>query len=247
MGLTIGLGSASGGKGKQLIDVGFVVNAKPVNNTLTEIPLVDTSYLNSTAEMFSSCSSVEVFPKINTSRVTTMYYMYKNCTIAESFPELDMKNVENGGGMFYCCFKLKQNPPINAPNLKRANYMFNTCKALERVSNFNAQPTQVEEMFANCESLHTVELLDLSRCTQSNPTPFWKCPKLVTCNVVGLQTNMSFADSPLLSKESVLFLFENAQKVSSTCKITLHADTFNQLTADEIAIATQKKYSVVSA
>lgn len=246
MGLTIGLGSAAGGKGKMLIDIGFDVKASPVNNTLTEIPLVDTSYINNASSMFSGCSGVKVFPKINTSRVERMNYMYQYCSLAESFPELDMTCVTDAGYMYNYCSGMKENPPINCPNLLRGNGMFSSCTGLLRVSQLNVKFSDCTEICAYCTNLHTIELIDVSNCT-SNLHLGNGSTKLVTCNVVGLKTNIIFTSNSALSKESVLFLFENAQKVSSSKRISLHANTFNQLTADEIAIATQKGFSVISA
>ena len=257
MGLTIGLGPAcaSGGGGGDstenalLIDSGFFdVSAKNTDNSITEFAMIDTSYINNMSNMFDSCTLLKTIPKIDTSRVKTMTYMFKNCSGIESIPMLDMSSLNVANYMFQSCVSLKTIHQIDAPMLTRAAGMFHSCKSLQYVPPINCpKATDLAEMFYGCESLQTVEFLDLESCTSSLNQMFYNCPALVSCNLYHLKTNISFQYSPLISKDSILYLFSNAVSVSSTKRIMLHADTFNKLTADEIAMATQKGFSVVSA
>ena len=102
-------------------------------------------------------------------------------------------------------------------------------------------------MFCKCYKLESVSGLDMQSATSEPTSMFQGCAALVSCFIKNLKVSVSFKDSPILSKESVLYLFENAQTITSAKTITLHADVFAQLTDDEIAIATEKGFSVVSA
>ena len=261
MGLTIGLGLAyvgsSGGGGggnnsndSQFIDYYFKVNMKIIDNSLSDFPLIDTSYINDMSNMFESCTSLKTVPKIDTSRVQSMVYMFKNCSRLESVPQFDMTNVDRASYMFQNCYALKSMKSIDAPKLLNASGFFSGCKGLEHVSALNTpKVTSMGEMFNGCVELKNIDFVDMSSCTSTDNYTFFNCSKIEKCYLFGVKTNLWMQYSPNLSKESVLYLFENAQTYSGsgTKKITLHADVFSQLREDEIAIATEKGFSVVSA
>ena len=242
----IGLGGPSGGSSKKtmLIDVGFDVNATLVDQSMVNAPNVDTSYLSGANKMFAGAIELVKVPKIDTSRVTNMSYMFDNCTSLEEVPELDTSSLTNAAYMFRYCTKLTKNPPVHCPNVLRGNGMFQSCSSLKSVTNLDAEFSECDAIFSYCSALETVEFLDISSVS-ATVTPAQNATKLVTCNVFGLKTTIYFETNSALSKESALYLFEHAKKVSSSKKIKFHANTFNQLTADEIAIATQKNYSVI--
>lgn len=84
-----------------------------------------------------------------------------------------------------------------------ANYAFNYCEKLRRVLSF----------------------IDFSTATNVAGM-FNRCCKLEQINCYGLKQDISFADSPLLSKESLLYMINNcAEDVSFT--ITLHPDAYD--------------------
>lgn len=88
--------------------------------------------------------------------------------------------------------------------------------------NSSCTPKAAAGMFFECEKLRRV--IGKLNLQYTTPTEMFKlCFLLEDINIENLKTNISFADSPLLSKESLLYMIENcAEGVSFT--ITLHPD-----------------------
>lgn len=94
---------------------------------------------------------------------------------------------------------------VQAVNLTSA---FGGCSKLRRVfGRFDCSPTtNVTSMFSGCTSLEDV-------------------------HIYGLKLNISFADSPLLSKESLLYMITNCAS-NATFTITLHPDVYAKCQVD---------------
>lgn len=103
-------------------------------------------------------------------------------------------------------------------------------------------------LFTNCCKLKIIYPLNCSSTT-SFIDCFTKCNGLVEVRLYKLKASVSFADSPLISKDSVVYIIKNASP-SSAITITLHADAYTRLSDDaEIvaALETQPLVSLVSA
>lgn len=252
MGLTVGLGASPGGgsKKKSVIDSDIIsittFKVEVSDKNITEFPLLDTSKVNDMGSMFSICNGLKTIPLIDTSNVTNMSSMFYNCHSLESIPLLNTSKVTRMSSMFELCQILKTIPLIDTSNVTDMSKMFYKCCKLESIPMLNTSKcTSMTYMFWDCTSLKTVPKLDVSKISSLGGA-FYKCSALESCLISGLKTEVQLNYSPNLSKSSVLYTFENAQTITTAKTITLHADVFNQLTADEIAIATQKGFSVVS-
>lgn len=227
MGLTVGLGASPGGSNKKTIfdldSVEVAVKIKQADRSITEIPLVDTSKVTDMSQMFYMCSKLKTVPLLDTSKVTTMESMFYNGYALEEVPKFDTSNVENMSRMFYYCSKLKTIPLLDMSNVSRAS-----------------------QMFSNSGIEHVPEL-DVSKMVNYGMDSFLSnTHSLKTCLLVGLKESLEIHYSQNLEKSSVLHIFNHAQTITTAKTIKLHKNVFNQLTADEIAIATQKGFSVVS-
>lgn len=199
----------------------------------------------SMSSMFEGCSSL-VSVELDTKNVGSMAFMFKGCSSLKGIPLFDTSNASHFNGMFLNCTSLEDVPELSTNKVSTYMQMFYGCTSLMHVKLGVANIcTAMASMFQGCENLETVEL-NVSAITGMSSS-FKGCTALRSCNLLGLKASPSFPDSPLLSKESVLYIFENAQTVTTSQTITLHADVFDQLTEDEIAIATEKGFSVVSA
>lgn len=84
--------------------------------------------------------------------------------------------------------------------------------------------------FEGCTKLRTI--LGTVKCTDAAfNSAFSKCYELANVEMIGVSKDISFADSPNLSKESLLFLINNAG--TATFTVTLHADTYAWASVDE--------------
>lgn len=100
--------------------------------------------------------------------------------------------------------------------------------------------------FKNCKKLRIVKGVDLTHCTttESVLNVFSNCTSLETIEIFNLVVNISFNDSPLLSKESVIHLISKA-KPTSPITITLHPTTYAMATADpEIQAELEKQPNI---
>ena len=229
MGLTVGLGASPGGgsKKKTIFDLEYfdvAVKIKQADRDITEFPLVDTSKVTDMSQMFYMCSKLKTVPLLDTSKVTTMESMFYYGYALEEVPKFDTSNVKNMSNMFYYCSKIKTIPLLDMSNVSRASNMFSNCSWLEHVPELDVSKIVNYGMDSFLSNTHSLK----------------------TCLLVGLKESLEIHFSQNLEKSSVLHIFNHAQTITTAKTIKLHKNVFNQLTADEIAIATQKGFSVVS-
>lgn len=124
--------------------------------------------------------------------------------------------------------------PVNS-----AQQIFRGSSKLE-ILNFNFKPSgsetplyifsNMDYCFYRCNALRSI--LGSIKCTNANFTEAFKgCKSLTNIKLLNVSKAISFADSPNLSRESLLYLINNAGTASFT--ITLHADAYANASADE--------------
>lgn len=275
MGLLVGLGPAYAGGGGTGGNTGGgesgaqLIAYSADDATMTVVGGIELGYGTDLTRFFNSMKNLKKVGLFDTSKVVTFNYMFEYSGLQE-LPDFDYSEGLSFNGYLSGCTSLENIPPITLPKATVVTSMFNNCSKVSRIdikcscatnlmSMFNncvnlksvkiepGEITTIRNAFLGCVALETVEnVLDVST-TATTTYAFKDCTALVNCYLRGLRTGISFEFSPALSKDSVLFLFENAQAVDTAQSITLHADVFGQLTADEIAVATGKGFSVVSA
>lgn len=107
--------------------------------------------------------------------------------------------------------------------------------------------------FKNCAKLRVVKGLDLNHCStpESVLNVFSGCTSLETIEIFNLAVNISFNDSPLLSKESVIHLISKAKPQSGAAVgsiiITLHPTAYARLKDDaDIVAALEAKGGIIT-
>lgn len=107
--------------------------------------------------------------------------------------------------------------------------------------------------FRSCGKLRVVKGLDLTHCStpESVLGVFSGCTSLETIEIFNLAVNISFNDSPLLSKESVIHLISKAKPQSGAAvgsiTITLHPTAYTRLKDDaDIVAALEAKEGIVT-
>lgn len=188
----------------------------------------------------------------DTSKGTNFSHMFYYCQIAGiKIPEIDTSKGTNFEYMFDHCSNMLQIPTFDTHNGTNFNYMFNSCGNLKSVPTLNtSKGTHFRYMFSGCSNLTSVALLNLSSATASNlASMFSGCSALVDLNIEGDLgvSGLSLSASPLLSHDSLLGVL-NALKdrtgESGTWKVTLGATNLAKLTAEEIAIAEGKGWTL---
>lgn len=135
------------------------------------------------------------------------------------------------------------------------NGLFMGCNALKVVAGYGVlyfAPSceNVKYIFRGCTNLEHIVLEGFyGRYVKIEDTAFKGCSSLVTIKITQLEQGLSFADSPQISKESILFIINEAIPTSAIT-ITLHADAYARLAddADVVdALSAQPFVSLVSA
>lgn len=255
MGLLVGLGPAyagggGGNAGKSIFDLDFVettVKGKVTDAYIAEFPDVDTSMITDFSSFFKDCHMLEYVPNLKTGKSQLFDYTFYGCLKLKEIPMIDTSNATGMTATFYNCAVIKTLPVLDTSKVTSISQMCYSCTSLEAVPSMDfPELIYASNAFSGCSALKTVGPLTIRNMTSAS-SMFRNCYALENCYLIGLKTGISFEFSSKLTKESVLYIFENAQTVTASQTITLHADVFGQLSEDEIAIATEKGFSVVSA
>lgn len=119
---------------------------------------------------------------------------------------------------------------------------FEGCKSLEVVDNLDTSGvTDADSLFAWCDKLHTVCLLDFTNA-ESATAAFLECINLTNLGgLLNLKCNINFRDCKYLSKESMVNVIKYAARVDRQ-----YMDFYDvgELTDEDIAIATSKGWIV---
>ena len=102
-------------------------------------------------------------------------------------------------------------------------------------------------MFARRTGLHTVSIdgiADFSGCSYASTFAYCSALEHITGTIVGIENNISFSDSPKLTRESLLVIINGLAQVATQRTLTLHATAKERLTEDDIAIATAKNWQI---
>lgn len=211
---------------------------------------------------FSSNFSLMFMPKVSTSNGTNFYNMFYNCKRLIYIPQIDTSNGTNFYGMFSSCDALKKISLIDTSNGTAMGSMFDGCTSLTTIPQIDtSNNTNFYSMFRGCSSLTTVPTLNMSSATNINDM-FYPCSKLE--NLGGL-TNLGQAYSTSqsanyseykldlstcsrLTHDSLMNVINNlydiATKGCNTQQLVLGSTNLAKLTAEEIAIATNKGWTV---
>lgn len=188
-----------------------------------------------------------VFSKINA-------YYYFNTEPDGTFIYDNFKSVTTCSEMFSSNRKIQEIYHFpNLSNIKAMRSMFSECTALISVnlSNLNTSAvTDMGYMFSGCTALTTVILgdYDTSKVTDFG-VMFRDCSALINVsgNITGIKVAIDLSPCPLLTNSSAMVFINGLAEVSSTKKITFKSTTFNTLSSEQIALATSRGWTVVSA
>lgn len=232
--------------------------------SLKIIPLLDTQNVTNMAGMFNTCTSLEFIPQLNTSNVTTMYEMFMQCSKLTTIPLFNTNKVNDMREMFLRCSSLETVPSLDTSNVTSMIQMFNGCNKITKIPQFNMENVEnIQYMFMDCAKLETIPELNLNKVFNISGA-FNRCANLTNLGGLinfgqALQTTVSanngnwkiyLANSNKLTHDSLMNvingLYDIATAGCNTQQLTLGSNNIAKLTAEEIAIATNKGWSVVS-
>ena len=234
---------------------------------LTTIPQLDTSNVTDMYGMFSNCSSLTSIPQLDTSNVTDMSYMFNYCSKLTTIPQLDTSNVTNMSYMFYECSSLTTIPQLDTSNVTNISYMFKNCSQLIELPDFNSvkvtnfgSSSSSSWLYGYSSPLKKLGVVDCDSVTniayffgngsKAYLTDFGGCRNLgKASSVSNTNSNYFMAYAPNLTYESVMNvingLYDRASAGLSVLTLKLHANHLAMLSEDDIAIATNKGWTIV--
>lgn len=220
------------------------------NITNLDLSSFDTSKVTEMANMFYSCSNLTslILSSFNTSSVTNMYGMFSGCS---KLTNLDLSGFDTSKlvsmqQMFYSCKNLTNLDLSNFDTSKVTNMLgcFQTCTSLEtlNISTFDfskltgtSSTYSLKDMFSNCSNLTNLTFgnnLGLGYTANENST--YSMLVLSSCSNL---THDSLMD--VINK-----LYDLASNGKNSQKLVLGSTNLAKLTEEEIAIATNKGWTV---
>ena len=232
------------------------------NYLLNELPQIDTSNVTNMGQMFYGCTNLTTIPQIDTSNVTNMSQMFNYCTNLTTIPQLNTSNVTNTPQMFYGCTNLTTIPPLDTSNVTNMSYMFGSCTNLTTIPPLDtSNVTNMSYMFGSCTNLTTIPPLNGEKLTVVTGA-FSDCKSLENFNgLINLgqayQTSQSanysnyklnLISSNKLTHDSLINVINNLYDIKTKGvkpqQLVLGNTNLAKLTAEEVAIATNKGWTV---
>ena len=225
------------------------------NLTSLNLSNFNTTNVTTMYQMFNSCSSLTELDvsSFNTSNVTNMSYMFGGC---KSLTELDISNfnttnVNNMANMFQNCSSLTS---LNLSNFNTENVtimqsMFNGCLSLIELdlSNFNtSNVTGMAYMFQNCSSLTSLNLSNFNTENVTNMEYMFNgCSKIRDIEPpINLFISHSISSMIYLTREELLQWLDALSEITTNQTLTLGSTLSMKLREADLAIATNKGWSI---
>lgn len=210
----------------------------------------DTSNVVDMRNMFRGCYALKELnvSNWNVAKVTNFYYTFSYMNI-ETLDLSSWQNdvVTNLAGMFKECKITSLNlSGFNTANVTTMADMFTNCINLKELnlSNWNvSKVTTMENMFANCIKLQSINFgnnWNMDKVTKTT-TMFAFCHNLttVTGTISNLKKSLNLMRSPLTNASAMVFINGIAEN-GSGITLTFKKSTYDTLTAEQKAIATNK-------
>lgn len=228
---------------KALYGVLTASNISTYSGRIVYMPKIDTSGRKDLSNLFANCYILVAIPKLDTSAATSMYGMFSGCRSMVCVPILDTSSVTSMEKMFYGCYTLQFIPNIDMPNTITVAQMFYACYSLRDIRLLNVPKiSSIREMFYNCYSLTSLTV-DTNSVVADNA--FFACRSIVHLWINRLSASISPTYTSLLSKDSLLYMVQNAAPTSAIT-ITLSSYCYNKYNSDPDIVAALSAQPLVS-
>ena len=97
---------------------------------------------------------------------------------------------------------------------------------------FHLCANNCDNAFSNCGLLREIQGVINISAASNLYNMFFGCAALQEVRIMGLTANLSFSDSPLISRDSLLYLVQNSANTSPVT-VTVHQDVYDKLTGTD--------------
>ena len=181
---------------------------------IKSVPPLDLTNMTVATDFFKGCSSLENIEGLNISQITDTRYMFQYCSKIKEIPQIDTSSVTNMYNMFAECSLLETIPKLNANNVKSISSTFYKCYNLKNLGGFENLGMAYEISQSANYNSYTLELLYSDNLTHAS--------------LMNIINN----------------LYDIKTKGCNAQKLILGTTNINKLTSEEIAIATEKGWTV---
>ena len=237
-------------------------NSRTLQPFIKKAPILDFANKTRCYGLFSNCLNLtEIQGLKNTENVTNFSDMFQNCPNLTEIPDFDTSNGNYFTNMFSGCTNLRKVPNLDFSKGRYLSALFSDCTSLEEILNLNtSSATTLESTFFN------TKIKKLNKLNCSNVRNIWhvlyRSSKLqdfggfenlgeAYLNTTASNYNdygLDLSYCLLLTHDSLMNvingLYDIASKGVKPQKLVLGSTNLSKLTADEIAIATNKGWTV---
>lgn len=237
-------------------------SSRTLHTFIKKVPILDFANKTSCIGLFSNgINLIEIQGLKNTENVTVFSNMFKNCPNLTEIPDFDTSNGDYFTEMFSGCINLRKVPNLDFSKGRYLSSLFSGCTSLEEILNLNtSNATTLENAFFNTK----IKKLNKLNCSNvrniwnvlyrsSNLQDFGGFENLgeaylntTASNYSDYRLNLSYC--LLLTHDSLMNvingLYDIASKGVKPQQLVLGSTNLSKLTADEIAIATNKGWTV---
>lgn len=224
---------------KALCGVLTANNIQEYKDRIVWLPKIDFSAKVYAGGTFRDCSNMIGLPLIDTSKCVFLQNFFLNCYSLTCIPLLDTSKNTSFNSFFSNCYSLVFVPQIDTSAGTTMSGMFNYCYSLPYIPYMDTQlVTDFSYIVPDCNSL-----LKALFIVRNNVFGYNKCIK--ECYIEGATANVSFKNSPIIYKDSVLYVIEH-EAATSAITITLHANAYARLSTDPDIVAALENHPLVS-
>lgn len=181
---------------------------------------------------------IKSVPPLDLNNMTVATNFFNGCSLLENIEGLNISQIKDTRFMFQYCDKIKEIPQIDTSNVTNMYYMFAQCSLLETIPRLNANNViTISDVFYKCSNLKNLggfENLGMAyEISQS-------------ANYGDYTLNLS--SSTKITHDSLMNVINNLYDIKTKgCnaqKLILGTTNINKLTSEEIAIATEKGWTI---
>lgn len=205
--------------------------------------------------LFDGCTNlISIDGQINMSNTTNMVRMFSNCRSLERlFMYLsDTSKVQDMSYMFNGCSNLINLSDIGALNTNQVRYMtsmFQDCGSITGlVLTFDTRNVvSFSDMFKGCSKLESLtfngDYFNMSKASCYGIFDGCTSLKNVVGSITGIRVSIDLSSCPLTRISAMVFI-NGLDTITTSQIITFSQITYNTLSAEDIAIATNKGWTV---
>ena len=232
------------------------------------IPQLDTSKVTGMQNMFYGCKKIVNIPTLDKASCTDMNNMFNGCEKLTIIPfaDLNFDNILNVSNMFANCYSLTSVGNLSFANISHIERLFSCSyqdmSNLETIGNiYCPKATSLYDTFQNLSKLVSIGEITCEAATNvrdmfSNDKALQNIGGLINLGQAYSTTEsanngyytLNLSNSKLLTHDSLMNVINNlydiATKGCNTQMLRLGSINMAKLTAEEIAIATNKGFSV---